>query len=63
MQAIEKTPPLASASKIAPIVSAEASAEANISAEAAAATETTNLEVPYLELINCYLRAPRGGGE
>jgi hypothetical protein len=35
MQAIEKMPPLASASKIAPTISAEAAAEANISAEAA----------------------------
>jgi hypothetical protein len=44
MQAIEKTPPSASASKIAPTTSAEAAAEANISAEAAAASEPTNLE-------------------
>jgi hypothetical protein len=43
MQAIERTPPLASASKIAPIASAEAIAEANTSAEAAA-TEAANLE-------------------
>jgi hypothetical protein len=35
MQAIERTPPLASASKIAPIISAEATAEADTSAEAA----------------------------
>jgi hypothetical protein len=44
MQAIEKTPPSASASKITPTVSTEAAAEANISAEAAAAAEATNLE-------------------
>jgi hypothetical protein len=35
MQAIERTPPLASASKIAPIASAEATTEAGTSAEAA----------------------------
>jgi hypothetical protein len=40
MQAIERTPPSASASKITPIASAEAVAEADASAEAAA----TNLE-------------------
>ena len=44
MQAIKKMPPSASASKIAPTASAEAAAEANISAKAAAATEATNLE-------------------
>jgi hypothetical protein len=44
MQAIEKTPPSASACKIAPTVSVEAAAEANISAEATAATEAANLE-------------------
>jgi hypothetical protein len=44
MQAIEKTPPSTSASKIAPTVSTEAAAEANISAEAAAAAEAANLE-------------------
>jgi hypothetical protein len=44
MQAIERTPPLASASKITPIASAEATAEANTSAEAIAATEAANLE-------------------
>jgi hypothetical protein len=54
MQAIEKTPPSASTSKIAPTVSAEAAAEANILAEAAAAAEATNLEDTLLELINCY---------
>lgn len=46
MQAIERTPSLASASKITPIASAEAIAEANTSAEAAAATEAANLESP-----------------
>jgi hypothetical protein len=44
MQAIEKTPPSASVSKIAPTASAEATAEVNTSAEAAAATEAANLE-------------------
>jgi hypothetical protein len=44
MQAIEKMPPSASVSKIAPTASTEATAEAKTSAEAAAATETTNLE-------------------
>jgi hypothetical protein len=44
MQAIEKTPPLASATKIAPTVSVEAAAEANMSAEDAAVTEAANLE-------------------
>jgi hypothetical protein len=44
MQAIEKTPPSALASKIAPTISAEAADEANVSAEAAAATEAANLE-------------------
>jgi hypothetical protein len=39
MQAIERTPPLASASKIAPIASAEATAEADTSTEAAAGAE------------------------
>jgi hypothetical protein len=44
MQAIERTPPLASASKIAPIASAEATIEADTSAEVAAAAETANLK-------------------
>jgi hypothetical protein len=44
MPAIERTPPLASASKIAPIVSAEATAEADTSAEATVVAEATNLE-------------------
>jgi hypothetical protein len=44
MQAIERTPPLALASKIAPIAGAEATAEAKTSVEAAAAAEAANLE-------------------
>jgi hypothetical protein len=44
MQAIERTPPSASASKITPIASVEATTEANTSVEAAAAAEATNLE-------------------
>jgi hypothetical protein len=44
MQAIERTPPLVWASKIAPIASAEATAEAGTSAEAAATAEAANLE-------------------
>jgi hypothetical protein len=44
MQAIERTPPSASASKITPLASAKATAEVNASAEAAAAAEATNLE-------------------
>jgi hypothetical protein len=48
MQAIKRTPPLASASKIAPIASAEATAEADTSAEAADATGAANLESTLL---------------
>jgi hypothetical protein len=44
MKAIERTPLLASASKITPIASAEAVAKANTSAEAAAAAKAANLE-------------------
>jgi hypothetical protein len=44
MQAIEWTPPLALASKITPIASAESIAEGDASAEAAAAVEAANLE-------------------
>jgi hypothetical protein len=44
MQAIERTPLLASASKIAPIASTEAIAEADTSTEDAAAAEAANLE-------------------
>jgi hypothetical protein len=44
MQAIEKMPPSASAFKMALVVSAEATAEANMSAEVVATAETANLE-------------------
>jgi hypothetical protein len=44
MQAIERTPPSTSTSKITPIASAEAAAEANTSVEAAAAAKAANLE-------------------
>jgi hypothetical protein len=44
MQAIERMPPLASASKMAPIASAEATAKADTSVEAVAAAEAANLE-------------------
>jgi hypothetical protein len=44
MQAIEKTPPSASAYKIVPTISAEAAAEVNTSTEAVAAIEAANLE-------------------
>jgi hypothetical protein len=44
MQAIERTPPSTSTSKITPVASTKAVAEAKTSAEAAAATEATNLE-------------------
>jgi hypothetical protein len=44
MEAIERMPPSASASKITPIASAEATAEANTSTEATAATKAANLE-------------------
>jgi hypothetical protein len=44
MEAIERTPPSASASKITPIASVEATAEADISAEAVAAAEGAKLE-------------------
>jgi hypothetical protein len=44
MQAIEKTPPSALVSKIAPAASTEATAEANTSTEATATTEATNME-------------------
>jgi L-lactate utilization protein LutC len=48
MQAIERTPLLASASKIAPITSVEATAEADTSAKAVAAAEAANLESTLL---------------
>ena len=44
MEAIERTPLSASASKITPIASAKATAEANTSTEAAAAAKAANLE-------------------
>jgi hypothetical protein len=44
MEAIERTPPSASASKITPIASSEATAEANVSAEVVAAAKAANLE-------------------
>jgi hypothetical protein len=44
MQAIEKMPPSALVSKIAPTASTEATVEAKTSAEATAATEAANLE-------------------
>jgi hypothetical protein len=44
MQAIEQTPPLASASKIASIASAETIAEADTSTEAAVVAKAANLE-------------------
>jgi hypothetical protein len=44
MQAIERTPPSASTSKITPLASAEATAEAASAADAAAAAEASNLE-------------------
>jgi hypothetical protein len=58
MQAIKKTPPSASASKIAPTASVEAAAEANISAEAAAATEATNLEATLSRIDKLILSMP-----
>jgi hypothetical protein len=47
MQAIERTPSSASASKITPIASVEAAAEANTSTKAAAAAEAANLESTF----------------
>jgi hypothetical protein len=44
MEAIEWTPPSALASKVTPIASAKATAEANIYAEAAATAKAANLE-------------------
>jgi hypothetical protein len=43
MQAVERTPPLASASKIAPVASVEATVEAETSAEATTVAEAANL--------------------
>jgi hypothetical protein len=58
MQAIEKTPPPVSASKIAPIVSADAIAEANTSAEAVATTEAANLEATLFGIDKMILGMP-----
>jgi hypothetical protein len=58
MQDIEKTPPSISASKIAPTVSAEAATKANISAEAAAATEAANLEATLSRIDKLILGMP-----
>jgi hypothetical protein len=58
MEAIERTPPSASASKVAPTASAEAAAEANITAEAAAATEVANLEGTLSEIDRLILGMP-----
>jgi hypothetical protein len=43
MQAVERTPPLTSASRIVPVASAEATAEVETSAEATVAAEATDL--------------------
>jgi hypothetical protein len=59
MQAIEKTPPSASASKIAPTASVEATTEANTSAEAAAATEAANLEATLYGIDKMILGMPK----
>jgi hypothetical protein len=58
MQAIEKTPPPVSASRIAPNVSADAIAEANTSAEAVAATEAANLEATLFGIDKMILGMP-----
>jgi hypothetical protein len=58
MQDIEKTPPSISASKIAPTVSAKAATKANISAEAAAATEAANLEATLSRIDKLILGMP-----
>jgi hypothetical protein len=58
LEAIERTPPSASASKVAPTASAEAAAEANITAEAAAATEVANLEGTLSEIDRLILGMP-----
>jgi hypothetical protein len=50
IQAIERTPPLASVSKIMPIASVGATAEAETSTEAVAATEANNLESTLSEI-------------
>jgi hypothetical protein len=48
VQAVERTPPLASVSRIAHVASVEATAEAETSVEAAAAAEAANLESTML---------------
>jgi hypothetical protein len=58
MEAIEQPLPSASASKITPIGSAEATAEANISAEVAAAIEATNLESMLFRIDKLLLGMP-----
>ena len=58
MQAIERTPPSASASKITPIASVEATTEANTSTEAAAAAEATNLESTLSRIDKLFLDMP-----
>ena len=58
MQAIEKTPPSASAFKIAPTISVEAAAKANISAEGAAVTEAANLEATLFRIDKLILGMP-----
>jgi hypothetical protein len=60
MQAIEKTPPLVSASKITPTATAEANVEANTSVEAAAATEAANLEASLSGIDKMILGMPTG---
>jgi hypothetical protein len=60
MQAIEKTPPSVSASKIVPTASAEATAEVNTSAEAASATEAANLEATLSRIDKLILGMPIG---
>jgi hypothetical protein len=58
MEAIERTPTSASAPKIAPTASTEAATEANITVEAAAATEAANLEGTLSEIDRLILGMP-----
>jgi hypothetical protein len=58
IQAIDRTPPSASASKIAPTASTEAAAEANISTEATTAAEAANLESTLSEIDKLILDMP-----
>jgi hypothetical protein len=53
MQAIERTPLLASASKITPIASAEATTEANISPKLQLLPKPPTSRVHYMGWINC----------